>query len=86
MKVAGRCIAWGKYTSVGKMCLAPNYVLCLKAAVKEYYGEVCVSVCECVLHVHVCVHACVCVCLFVCIHMCSVHAGVLVCVIVYDKG
>ena len=65
LKVAGRRIARGKYATVGKMCLAPSYVLCLKAAVKEYYREVCVSVCECVLHIHVCVHACVCVYLFV---------------------
>ena len=87
MKDAGRHIAWGKYVNDGKMCLATNYVLCLKAAVKEYYGEVCVSVCgsvcECVLHMHVC--TCMCMCVSVRIHMCSVHAGVLVYLIVYDK-
>jgi len=51
LKVAGRRIAWGKYANAGQTCLAPDYVLCqmsirddlvasIKAAVKEYYGEV----------------------------------------------
>ena len=64
LKVAGRRIAWGKYVNVGKMCLAPNYVLCLKAAEKEYYGEVCVSVCA-----SVCVY-CTCMCMYMHVYVC----------------
>ena len=74
LKVAGRRIAWGKYTNVGQTCLAPDYVLChqsvrddlvasIKAAVNEYYGEVCVCVCVCVcVHGHMCMRACIFVC------------------------
>jgi acyl-CoA reductase-like NAD-dependent aldehyde dehydrogenase len=47
--VAGRRIAWGKFTSCGQTCLAPDYVLCpesmksrlieeIKKATLEYYG------------------------------------------------
>ena len=53
LRVAGRRIAWGKYTNVGQTCIAPDYILCekslrdelvdsIKAAVKEFYGDVCV--------------------------------------------
>ena len=51
LRVAGRRIAWGKYTNAGQTCIAPDYILCekslrddlvtsIKAAVKEFYGEV----------------------------------------------
>ena len=63
LKIAGRHIAWGKYSNAGQMYIAPDYVLChksirddlvasIKAAVMEYYGEVCVCVC-----LHACMHA-----------------------------
>ena len=53
LRVAGRRIAWGKYTNAGQTCIAPDYILCekslrdelvdsIKAAVKEFYGDVCV--------------------------------------------
>ena len=72
LKVAGRRIAWGKYANAGQTCLAPDYVLChqsirddlvanIKAAVNEYYGEVCLSVC---------VYMCPCVYMYVCICVC----------------
>ena len=52
LRVAGRRIAWGKYTNCGQTCIAPDYILCqrsleddlvksIKAAVKEFYGDVC---------------------------------------------
>ena len=51
IKVAGKRIAWGKYTNSGQTCLAPDYILCnqsirddliasIKEAVKQFYGEV----------------------------------------------
>ena len=51
IKVAGKRIAWGKYTNAGQSCLAPNYILChqsirddlvasITAAVRQFYGEV----------------------------------------------
>ena len=51
LRVAGRRIAWGKYTNCGQTCIAPDYILChkslrddlvdsIKAAVKEFYGDV----------------------------------------------
>ncbi|XP_065902137.1 aldehyde dehydrogenase, dimeric NADP-preferring-like isoform X2 [Dysidea avara] len=50
IKVAGKRIAWGKYTNAGQSCLAPNYILChqsirddlvasITAAVRQFYGE-----------------------------------------------
>ena len=54
LKVAGRRIAWGKYTNCGQTCIAPDYILCqkslkddlvnsIRAAVKEFYGDVCIA-------------------------------------------
>jgi len=51
VKVAGRRIAWGKYSNAGQTCVSPDYVLCnqsikkdlvasIKAAVEQFYGEV----------------------------------------------
>ena len=88
LKVAGRRIAWGKYTNAGQTCLAPDYVLChqsvrddlvasIKAAVNEYYGEVCVCVCVRVrVRACVCVGAYMCVCMCTCIFMCVVREWV----------
>ena len=51
LRVAGRRIAWGKYTNCGQTCIAPDYILCheslkdglvesIKKAVQEFYGDV----------------------------------------------
>ena len=67
IKIAGRRIAWGKYSNAGQICLSPDYILCnqsirddlvdsIKAAVKQFYGEVtfkCLCVCMCVYHAYV---------------------------------
>ena len=56
LKTAGKRIAWGKYSNAGQICVAPDYVMChqsirddlilsIKAAVKDFYGEVhCIEV------------------------------------------
>lgn len=40
IKLAAKCIVWGKYLNCGQTCVAPDYILCERSVKEEFVAEV----------------------------------------------